>query len=274
MSTVVPGLIERKARVFRRDVWRVASSLPAWLRYRASGRLPEPAALEIGGLSRRDLQLYVDPWYHDFGALGVPTPQGDDHFPGNQRSKEPVLTSMLDEAMQRARPDAPSLLELFCADGYFGCMAAQKGAGSVVGIDLNPYHLERARLAARMLGLDDRVRFERRNVFAVDGRYDVIMNCGGLYHIDNPWELLRRNRTLEPDVLLVQTVYSLARSEPDYFETPTPGWTWGCRFSLAFFEDMLRRAGWRIERMETNELEGNTRPEDRGSVYAVCVPGE
>ena len=272
MASVVPGLIERKMQVFRREVLAVAASLPPYLRYRATGRLPAPAEVEVAGLSRRDLQLYVHPWYHDFSALGLKTQQGDDHFPGNQRSKEPVLAPMIDEALRLAPGESPSVLELFCADGYFGCMAAQKGAGSVVGIDLNPYHLDRARLAARLLGLDDRVRFELRNVFSVDEPYDVLMNCGGLYHIDNPWELLRRNRALDPSALVVQTVYSLARTERDYFETPTPGWTWGCRFSLAFFEDMVRAAGWRIEQMETNELEGNDRPEDRGSVYAVCTP--
>lgn len=270
MAGVVPGVIERKWGIVRRDVLDVVSSLPAWWRYRASGKLPAPASMDVAGLSRRDIQLYRHPWYHDFAALGLKTQQGDDHFPGNQRSKEPILTAMIDEALRRA-PEDPSLLELFCADGYFGCMAAQKGA-RVTGIDLNFYHLDRARLAARILGLEDRARFELRNVFSIDSPFDVVMNCGGLYHIDNPWELLRRNRALNPSVLIVQTVYSLARTERDYFETPTPGWTWGCRFSLAFFEDMLATAGWKIEQLETNELEGNTRPEDRGSVYALCTP--
>lgn len=270
MAGVVPGIIERKWGVFRRDVSTAVTSLPAYWSYKASGKLPAPASMEAPGLTRRDIQLYCYPWYHDFAALGLRTQQGDDHFPGNQRSKEPVLGAMIDDALQRA-PENPSWLELFCADGYFGCMAAQRGA-RVVGIDLNPYHLDRARLAAKVLRLDDRIRFERRNVFSVDEAFDVVMNCGGLYHIDNPWELLRRNRALNPSVLIVQTVYSLARTERDYFETPTPGWTWGCRFSLAFFEDMLRAAGWTIEHLETNELEGNDRPEDRGSVYALCTP--
>ena len=272
MSRVVPGLLERKWRVFQREVWRAVESVPAYARYQMSGRLPAPADLVAPGLSRRDLQLYIEPWYHDFGVLGLPTRQSDDHFPGNQRSKQPVLTRLIDEALARGGSPSPSVLELFCADGFFTCMAAQKGAGRCVGVDLNPYHLERARLAARLVGVDDRVEFQRRDVFSVDERFDVVMNLGGLYHIDDPFALLQHNRALEPAVFVVQTVVSLARTEPDYFERPAPGWTWGCRFSQKWFEDALRRAGWSIEHLETNELEGNARAEDRGSVYALCTP--
>jgi hypothetical protein len=35
---------------------------------------------------------------------------------------------------------------------------------------------------------------------------------------------------------------------------------------------MVEAAGWSVVESLTNELTGNTRPEDRGSAYLLCVP--
>jgi hypothetical protein len=62
-------------------------------------------------------------------------------------------------------------------------------------------------------------------------------------------------------------VVSLATTDQAYYECPAPGWTWGNRFSVASFDAAIRRTGWDIVDRHFNELEGNDRPEDRGSVY-------
>jgi hypothetical protein len=62
-------------------------------------------------------------------------------------------------------------------------------------------------------------------------------------------------------------VVSLATDDADYFESPAPGWTWGNRFSRKSFDRMIRSLGYTIVDSHFNELEGNSRPEDRGSVY-------
>ena len=95
---------------------------------------------------------------------------------------------------------------------------------------------------------------------------------GGLYHISSPASLLQNLRSRVTGPLVIQTVYSLAKTAPDYFETPAPGWTWGCRFSHQRLLDMVRQAGWKILEESTNELKGNQRPEDRGSAYLLTMP--
>ncbi len=67
-------------------------------------------------------------------------------------------------------------------------------------------------------------------------------------------------------------MYHLGRPEPDYFESPAPGWTWRCRFSYDYLLSMVGRCGWRIEQAESNVLIANDRREDRGSAYLLCTP--
>ncbi len=59
----------------------------------------------------------------------------------------------------------------------------------------------------------------------------------------------------------------MARREDDYYESPAPGWTWGCRYSVESFEKLIRKLGYNVVDKHYNELEGNGRLEDRGSVY-------
>ena len=72
--------------------------------------------------------------------------------------------------------------------------------------------------------------------------------------------------------MIIQTVYSLENENESYFETPSPNWTWGCRFSLNYFKNMVIKTGWEIIDIQTNELLGNENLQDRGSVYAILKP--
>jgi hypothetical protein len=123
-----------------------------------------------------------------------------------------------------------------------------------------------------LLGHEGRAEFRRENVFDVAGVYDFAICAGGLYHVSDPDALVRKLTTNARAAMVVQTVYSLAETSADYFETPAPGQTWGCRFSYGYLLAMLAEAGWTVLEATTNELGGNARPQDRGSAYALCVP--
>jgi hypothetical protein len=115
------------------------------------------------------------------------------------------------------------------------------------------------------------VRFEERDVNSIDddNAYDVVANIGGLYHVSNPIEILRKSYDLARRYLVLQTVVSLASNRDDYFVSPAPGWNWGSRFSPQSFVKMVQSQGYRVLDWFFNELEGNARPEDRGSVYML-----
>ncbi|HEV3401019.1 MAG TPA: methyltransferase domain-containing protein [Acidimicrobiales bacterium] len=218
--------------------------------------------------------LFAEPWYHDFSPLGLPTRQRGGIFPDNQAAKQGPIFRLLDDALGRAavrRPD-PSVLELFCADGFYGLRAALCGARRVVGVDTDEREVAKARLAAKLLGVTA-AEFRVADVFLTPDPACVAICAGGLYHLTDPARLLDQLRGQVSDALVVQTVYHLGRTESDYFEAPAPGWTWGCRFSYEHLLAMVAACGWRVEHAETNELLGNDRPEDRGSAYLLCTPG-
>lgn len=227
-------------------------------------------------LNRAEIELLMEnsTWYHDFSPLGFKTPQRPGIGLANQVSKQPILFPMIEKALQLCRQAKNNLrgLELFCADGFFGIYAAQQGAQSVRGVDLNGMELARARLASKILGQDGRTRFEREDVHQLQGEYDFCICAGGLYHLSDPVQLVRSLTQRIHGPLVIQTVVSHAHTEPDYFVTPCPNHNAGSRFSYHWLLRMVKQAGWVIVEATQNELKGNRRARDRGSAYLLCVP--
>lgn len=221
-------------------------------------------------LSIEDRRVYATPWFHDWSPLGFRTPQTP-NFVENQKCKTEPLVRLIRRALELC-PNSRRGVELFCADGYFANIALKEGADSLLGVDLNEVYLAQAALMAKLRGVEGKVAFEYLNVFDLTGEFDFAICAGGLYHVQDPARLLRQLRKQIDHALVIQTVYSMSVDDPEYFETPAPGWTWGCRFSYDYLVGMVEGAGWQIVHAEQNELLGNERPEDRGSAYLLCVP--
>ncbi len=225
-------------------------------------------------LSRDELHLLMDPWYHDFSVLGLRTPQRPGIFGPNQACKQGPVFKFIDNALTLCHGCGASAkgAELFCADGFYANYAIQQGAEEIVGIDANDHDLAKARLITRLLGNQEKIAFLHADVFELPGAYDFGICAGGLYHLSNPQDLLKRLREKIRTALVIQTVYSLTNTSEDYFETPAPHWTWGCRFSYPYLLRTVADCGWIVMNALTNELKGNTHPEDRGSAYLLCMP--
>lgn len=214
----------------------------------------------------------LGPTYHDFSWLGLPTEQIPGIYAPNQRAKAPVLTAYILLALARLQcrgRDAISFAELFCADGFYAMFAARFGAARAVGFDNDREgHLATAMAVRDRLGLHQ-VDFRRTNIEDIDPsqRFDIVANVGGLYHVDDPDEVLEQSYAMADAYLIVQNVVSLAAEGADYFERPAPGLTWGNRFSRASFDALVRGKGWRIVDSCFNTLAANPRLEDRGSLY-------
>jgi hypothetical protein len=214
----------------------------------------------------------LGPLYHSYRLFGVRNEQLPGIFAPNQACKGPILLAYIQWAIAKCRPTAAtpvSFAELFCADGYYAMAARHLGASEAIGIDndRDGYFGNAGRIAS-ILGIDG-VQFVKQDVNDIDRlpRVDIVANVGGLYHVANPEQVLRKSHAMARRFLIVQTVVSLANHDPAYFETPAPGLPWGCRFSRESFDALMQRTGWTIVDRHFNELEGNDRPEDRGSVY-------
>ena len=192
----------------------------------------------------------------------------------NQRSKQGPLFALIDQALALCREQSlPGRgVELFCSDGFYTNYAIQTGASELRGLDLDPLYIAEARLISKVLGNAHRTSFSVADVFSLRDPFDFCICAGGLYHLSNPQELLELLARRVRCALVIQTVYSLEDRPADYFETPAPGWTWGCRFSLPSLLHMVEESGWTVVRRSVNELEGNAELKDRGSAYLLCTP--
>ena len=133
-------------------------------------------------------------WYHDFASLGVKVVQRGGIYPVNQRCKQPILLGYLQTALAKAKKkstDRPSFLEMFCADGFYSCHARHMGAGRVTGIDLDKDAVAQANGMFELLyGEPGNFLLEDVFKFVPKAPVDVLMNCGGLYHVTDPRKLI------------------------------------------------------------------------------------
>jgi hypothetical protein len=236
---------------------------------------PRRGRLQVAPVADSALAAMGD-WYHNFDSLGVHVPQRTNPaYKWNQLCKEPVLLGFIQTAIALAKrnsTDRPSLLELFCADGYYTCHARRMGAFPVVGIDLDEPTLAMANAMYEAL-YGEAGPFLRADVFTYkpEKPVDVLLNCGGLYHIPDPRKLIHECRPrYGAHFMVVQSVVTMESQSPDYFVAPAPGWNWGCRFTVGYLERAIAQAGWRILNSHFNKLEGNERPCDQGSAYFLC----
>lgn len=215
----------------------------------------------------------LDPLYHEYSFFGVKNEQTKGHYVDNQKAKAPIITAYIAYAIAKSKEfsEEVSFSELFCADGYFAMVASRLGATKSYGIDNNfskhGYILKSDEIAKR-LGLDN-VAFIKEDVNKSSKlpKVDIVANVGGLYHVSNPKEILAKSFKMAKRYLIIQSVVSMSTKSANYFETPAPGWTWGCRFSRQSFDKLIKDSGYRVIDQHFNELKGNKRLEDRGSVY-------
>ena len=155
-------------------------------------------------LSRDERFLLAEhSWYHDFEAFGLKTNiLKYDGYIEAQEDKQDFIFELTNKAIDLSQGNAKGC-ELFCADGFYSIQALTYGADYMYGIDLAEESgegnkrrgvLQQAELIAKILGYKDCCKFEKKDVFDLDGWFDFCICAGGLYHIENP-EMLLRNLT-------------------------------------------------------------------------------
>lgn len=221
---------------------------------------------------------FLGPLYHDYAIFGAISIQHEGIFKANQMAKEPIIRSYLTESINKVaskykdkRDRRISFAELFCADGYYTMLATCLGADSAIGYDNDSDpngFFKTAPKIAKALGINNIV-FQKEDMNNIKNlpKFSIVANIGGLYHVSNPEEVLVNSYEMAEDYLIIQTVVSMENDDDNYFITPAPGWTWGSRFSRSSFDAMIKRLGFKVISQDFNELQGNPKLSDRGSVY-------
>jgi SAM-dependent methyltransferase len=114
------------------------------------------------------------------------------------------------------RFDGLRVLDLACLEGMYSLEFARRGA-EVVAIEGREANLEKARFAARALGLD--VDFQAGDVRGLSrerhGEFDVVLCLGILYHLDadDVVAMVDEIRAVARNVAIFDTSVALARGE-------------------------------------------------------------
>jgi len=215
----------------------------------------------------------LDGLYHEYSFFGFQNEQLNKMFVLNQKAKVPIITAYIALAIAKTKEikNDISFVELFCADAYYAMVASRLGADEVYGIDNNKDQYADAnklKAIAKKLNIKNFSFIDADiNKLSIRNKYDIVANVGGLYHVSNPEKVLEKSYSIANHYLIVQSVVSLANEDPNYFVTPAPGWDWGCRYNRVSFDRMIRSKGYNIIDYHFNELKGNDRLEDRGSLY-------
>ena len=142
----------------------------------------------------------LGPWLFNFTINGVqtngPYPLADDPKPGY---------------FAQEYSNVKSVLELGSCEGYVSFNLARQ-VDRIVAIEGRAESLEKARFVQRFLDPDNRVQFIQGNLERYDltslGTFDVVYCSGLLYHLSEPWQLIKR-LTLVSNNLFLSTKYCL-----------------------------------------------------------------
>src|SRR5947209_10225163 len=120
-------------------------------------------------------------WFHNLNLHGVAT--APNHFLGDFPSiKWKKICTDIPTELHGA-----SVLDVGCNGGFYSIEMKRRGAGRVLGIDVDDRYLGQAHFAAETLGLQ--IDFEKRSVYdigSIAGQFDYVLFMGVFYHLRYP----------------------------------------------------------------------------------------
>jgi tRNA (mo5U34)-methyltransferase len=114
---------------------------------------------------------------------------------------------------RRAKPAVPadlrgaSVLDLGCNAGFFSTMMRFHGAGRIVGVEPWDIFVDQANVIKRVWGMDDidyRL-MDAHDIGQISETFNLVVFCGLLYHLENPFQVIRQIGRLCTDAVIVET---------------------------------------------------------------------
>ena len=125
---------------------------------------------------------------------------------GEERTDQTYRTEIIE---QLTGIKGKTFIDLGCADGFEAYTVGLRGAKYALGAEGRTDLLEIGRHAAEHFGISDRVEFQPYDVRLIDefglNKFDVVLSFGLLYHLQNPFNHLKRVRNICGGELLMET---------------------------------------------------------------------
>ena len=159
-----------------------------------------------------DLQSRIaelGPWFYDFDlGGGLITPSS---IPAEVRAIFRSRLEMVNRAVAAhfgSRLNAIRCIDIGCHEGFYSIAMARNGVREVLGVDVREENLGRARFVAETLNVPN-VRYERGNCEEISpeaqGRFELSLFLGLLYHLENPMLALRRAAAVTTELCVLET---------------------------------------------------------------------
>ncbi len=125
----------------------------------------------------------LGPWFHNLHL-----PDGRETAPEHPLGDFPAFKWTQIEGCLPADLSGARALDIGCNAGFYSFELAARGA-EVLALDLDEHYLQQGRWAAKYLDPEGRVEFRQGSVYdlvEVEGRFDVVLFMGVLYHLRYP----------------------------------------------------------------------------------------
>jgi SAM-dependent methyltransferase len=148
-------------------------------------------------------------WHYEFDLKGIKTITLEANWVNRhaQRKKHffDPLVQWYGGSLQGKR-----LLDLGCNAGFWSLHAILAGCDYVLGVDGRRMHVEQANFVFEVYEVEPhRYKFLEDNIFNFTyekyGPFDIVLCLGLFYHINRHVELLRSIKSLNPEVLIIDT---------------------------------------------------------------------
>lgn len=147
-------------------------------------------------------------WHYEFDLQGVKTPIATR---SRVNRHEQRVKYFLEPLRRLGALEGKRVLDLGCNSGFWSLKCLEFGAVFVQGIDGHQANIDQAMFVFEAKGVDrDKFAFIAADMFEYDlstlGQFDVVLNLGLMYHISRPVELLDKIRSVNTDLLVIDTL--------------------------------------------------------------------
>ncbi|MGH9568090.1 MAG: TIGR04290 family methyltransferase [Candidatus Angelobacter sp.] len=176
------------------------------------GVATEPAKTAARGeIANRVAEL--GDWFHNIDLKGIST--APEHFLGDfPRVKWKQIAPAIPESLTGA-----SVLDVGCNAGFYSLEFKKRGAGRVLGVDVDDRYLSQARYVSDVL--NSQIEFEKLSVYDVDqisGQFDYVLFMGVFYHLRYPLYALDKLIKKVKGRLVFQTMVRGSMTSPELHE--------------------------------------------------------
>ncbi len=234
-------------------------------------------------VSRRSASLTPDeqaifdsPWqfnYHPIDLETGPQPENKEKY---QIEAQAFVFRHIRDALLNARKRPTGLVPII-GDAFYGIYSLKRGAHQVRICNIgskeqqyNPINFEQTRLAAKMLGVQDRCTFDSLDYSKIEGSYDfcILADCANQF--PDPTPLLAKMREVVSGPLVLFSSTIMRHKVPLVFQSPAPHRPWGCAFSHDQLLTFAVAAGWTVVNEQYKRLPPDWQGEQNMSCF-LCM---